>query len=109
MTSAAERFFTTITNQVLEATEQINRHVEENLSVMFGGTSSAADSILPPDASIHTEDMTDDQMNDESMLLRDNPLQDMAQNVVQGILDQQVRTYGIGTSYCRCRPLEFRW
>jgi hypothetical protein len=98
MTSAAERFFTTITNQVLEATEQINRHVEENLSVMFGShpdgsTSSASDSILPPDASIHTADMTDDQMNDESMLLRDNPLQDMAQNVVQGILDQQVRTY----------------
>jgi hypothetical protein len=74
--SAAERYFTQVANDVLQATERITQHFEENLSVLFG--SSKESTTTPP------EDV------DEEMLQK-NPLQGMAEDVLHGIFDQQVR------------------
>lgn len=85
---AAERFFTKIANDVLQASEQIATRMEEGLGVVFRGESSTK----PPqqqETAPRTPTFEDD--NDMEELLMGNPLQGMAESVLQGIMEGQVR------------------
>jgi hypothetical protein len=75
--SAAERYFTQVANDVLQATERITQHLEENLSLLWGGAAPEASTTVPP------EDFDEE-------LIPKHPLQGMAEDVLQGIFDQQV-------------------
>lgn len=94
----AERFFTKLTNEVLEATEQVANRMEEGLGLLFSsgdaskqqedaggsaaGPSSGGDSIPLGEE--------DDQAHLEEDL-RNNPLQGIADGVMGGIMSGQVR------------------
>jgi hypothetical protein len=92
----AERFFTRLTNDVLEATEKVANRMEEGLSLIFnndakgagigGGPAAHATGSQPP------YDNNDEEDLEES--LRGNPLQGMAESVVGGIMGAQVRWRG---------------
>jgi hypothetical protein len=79
---AAESYFSQVANDVLQATERITQHLEENLSILWG-TSSAASSSSPK-ATLLDEDED---------LLQQNPLHGVAEDVLHGIFEQQVRIF----------------
>jgi hypothetical protein len=91
MTMAAERFFAKIADDV----EQIAARMEEGLGVIFGAvgessptSSSAGEPTSPTPAVFDDGDEADPDMEE---LLRGNPLQDMTESVLQGIMQGQVR------------------
>ena len=81
---AAERYFSQVANDVLQATERLTQHLEENLSVLWGSKPTE----LPKD---HVEDKD---------LLQQNPLHGMAENVLHGIFDQQVLLFFVDIFNC---------
>lgn len=96
---AAERFFTKLTNEVLEATEQVATRLEESLTLVFGGNVAKTPAEFS-DAPTHED------VGDLEGALRDNPLQGMADSVLGKILDSQVSLCSddlramIGLLYC---------
>lgn len=87
----AERFFAKLTNDVLEATEQVANRMEEGLSLIFGGDAKGGGigGELAARATGHQQfDQHEDGLEEA---LRDNPLQGIADNIVGGIMGRQVR------------------
>lgn len=78
---AAERFFTKIANDVLDASEQIATRMEEGLGVVFGESKTLPQAEIP--------DFGNDNDEEEELLLMDNPLQGMADDVLRGIMEGQ--------------------
>jgi hypothetical protein len=91
MTKAAERFFTKIANDVLEASEQIAARMEEGLGVVFGGA-GGQQPAEPGDETATPTAPGDEEEADVDMeeLLRNNPLRGMTESVLQGIMQGQV-------------------
>jgi hypothetical protein len=95
MTKAAERFFTKIANDVLEASELIAARMEEGLGVVFGATTTTpehqqqepGDETATPTAPVDEQEQEDVDMEE---LLRNNPLRGMTESVMQGIMQGQV-------------------
>jgi hypothetical protein len=93
MTMAAERFFAKIADDV----EQIAARMEEGLGVVFGAagessattTSSSGGKPTSPTPAVFDDGEEADPDMEE--LLRGNPLQDMTESVLQGIMQGQVR------------------
>ncbi len=88
---AAERFFTKIAQDVLDATERLANHLDDHFSQIFGrsnddrtdGNDTGRDSSTDKDFNI-----IDD--NDEEDATAGSPLQGMADQVLNGIMDGQV-------------------
>jgi hypothetical protein len=100
MTMAAERFFAKIADDV----EQIAARMEEGLGVVFGsvGESSATTTSSAGEPTTPTPAFDDGEEVDPDMeeLLRGNPLQDMTESVLQGIMQGQVRENGAFPARC---------
>ena len=80
---AAERFFTQIAQEVLEATERISNHLDTNLNFLFfGGHNNSISS--------GTDDNHSESLNESDDVEEANPLQGMAEQVLNGIMDGQV-------------------
>lgn len=95
---AAERFFAKVTNDVLQATEQVANRFEESLTLIFGNSAakdtaagSGGASAAERSTKFHQEFDNNDQ-DDLEEALRDNPLQGMADSVLSGIMGGQVST-----------------
>lgn len=101
---AAERFFTKVAQDVLDATERLANHLDDNINLFWGSTSSGGGSSSENDGSrstendfpilddIDSEDHTSSVMDDTDDASNYNPLQGMADQVLSGIMDGQVRT-----------------
>ena len=99
---AAERFFTKVAQDVLDATERLANHLDDNINLFWGSTSSGGSSENDGSRStendfhilddIDSEDHTSSVMDDSDDASNYNPLQGMADQVLSGILDGQVRT-----------------
>ena len=103
---AAERFFTKVAQDVLDATERLANHLDDNINLFWGSTSSSSgggSSSSENDGSrstendfhilddIDSEDHTSSVMDDTDDASNYNPLQGMADQVLSGIMDGQVR------------------
>jgi hypothetical protein len=95
---AAEQFFTRIANQVLEATERLSNHFDDNLSLLFGSSTGSTASTsndndnngnIGAEKDQDAEDFMDGTYHDS------NPLQGMAEQVLSGIMDGQVCTFQV--------------
>jgi len=91
----AERFFTKVANDVLEATEQVANRMEEGLTLLFNSgklqeKNAAAAAAAHDDSSDYVPfgDEYDEQAHLEEEL-RNNPLQGIADSVVGGIMTGQ--------------------
>ena len=99
---AAERFFTKVTQDVLDATERLANHLDDNINLFWGSTSSGSSSENDGSRStendfhilddIDSEDHTSSVMDETDDASNYNPLQGMADQVLSGIMDGQVRT-----------------
>ena len=95
---AAERFFTKIAQDVLNATERLANHIDDNFNQLLnGGNDSTAahrsttagsdyESGTENDFDILNDDNNDDGMMDDTS----SPLQGMADQVLSGIMEGQV-------------------
>jgi hypothetical protein len=97
---AAERFFNNLANEVLEATERISNHFDNNLGILFGTTTGHNDGnhTDTTTTTAKSNDGTADTMPDssgEDYMDDDfgNPLQGMADQVLNGIMNAQVPFY----------------
>jgi len=85
----AERFFAKITNDVLEATEQVANRMEEGLNLLLNGAAANTKEPAQEHSANYIPYDEDDQAHIEEAL-RNNPLQGIADSVVGGIMSGQV-------------------
>jgi hypothetical protein len=93
----AERFFTKVTNDILQAAEQVANRMEEGLSLVFGSGGAAKGAADTTSRQRHgaadfsTVYQHDGDDADLEEALQGNPLLGIADSVVGGIMDGQVR------------------
>lgn len=91
----AESFFTKLSNDVLEATEQVANRMEEGLALLFNGGDSQRNHAGQNPASADHNPFRDDDDDQEHLEeeLRNNPLQGIADSVVGDIMIGQVGSW----------------
>jgi hypothetical protein len=95
---AAERFFTKVAQDVLDATERFANHLDDNFNQLFGGLRSGNGTTNGRDYSANDYDTVRSTEKDydtihdheDRMMDNANPLQGMADHVLSGIMDGQV-------------------
>ncbi len=90
----AQRFFEKLSNDVLEATEQIADRVEEGIKLMFSGEGSSSTPTPSPDAGIPRDDFTieeQQELDDLEDVLGDSPLRGIADEQLKKIMENNVR------------------
>ena len=89
---AAERFFTKITQDVLDATERLANHLDDQFSQIFsGGSGNRTDeNETGRDSSSADNNFNIIDDNEEEDVMAGSPLQGMADQVLNGIMDGQV-------------------
>lgn len=89
----AEKFFTKVANDVLEASEKLSARLEDGLSAIFAGKLPEAvpgDSFADPGPDIGM-DPSEEFLMEEDQLLGGSPLQGIAEGVIGDIMSRQVR------------------
>jgi hypothetical protein len=89
----AEHFFVKMTNDILQASEQLANHLEEGITAIFKGESTEASSDTGTGAGYAADDDGEDQFEVLEEDLRHNPLQGIADSVVGDIMGGQVREH----------------
>src|SRR5687767_11704096 len=103
---AAERFFTKIANEVLQATEHVSTRMEEGLTAMLKGEfPKQADSSKNKIPTMDLHERDDDDMNVEDLseeeiqeliqqeMMRNSPLGGIADGVMGDIMSRNVRKH----------------
>jgi hypothetical protein len=88
----AERFFTKVANDVLEASEQLSNRLEEGIATILNGDLAPKQHAQEDQQQQQQGPPHDDQFEIDEEELRHNPLQGMAESLVGDIMSGQVRT-----------------
>jgi hypothetical protein len=91
--AAAERFFTKLTQDVLDATERIANHLDENIHLFWPGSTTTTTTSTTTETNDFPMSHENEYDNDDDIASMDhtNPLQGMADQVLSGIMEGQVR------------------
>jgi hypothetical protein len=96
---AAERFFNKVAQDVLDATERLANHLDDNFSLLFGRSGAgSSDHGDENDTGRAGRSSILDDIDGEDVLM-DSPLQGMADQVLGGIMDGQVGSPVVSVIY----------
>lgn len=85
----AQQFFEKLSNDVLEATEQIADRMEEGIKLMFAGEGSTNSPTPTPDTGDFTIEEELDDLKEDG--LGDTPLRGIAEEQLKNIMENNVR------------------
>lgn len=81
---AAERFFTKVANDVLDATERLSNAIDDGVSVLLTGSLPEEQQREAPDIMLEGDDEAEE-------MFAHSPLKGMAESVLGDIMQSQVR------------------